>query len=636
MAWGERNQRYLVSCIDQVKELLQSYVEKGNSAQLSQPAWDDPSALPPAVEYVCETFGLTGFERLVLILCAAAELDSEISQLCAKAHGSPSAPFPTFSLALAALPGAHWSAVAPPSPLRRFRLVHLYGLPQALITRCQLQVDERILHYIAGVSYLDGSLRGVAEPVREAAPVSDSQKQVASAIVQAWKAGIDPFHVQLVGPDEASKRAVAGLACRQVQIMLWQVPADFIPTRPDELEPLAQVWARESALMNAGLYISASDSGDQKSVRRLVKSITGPVFVSTGERWADLPALTFEVSKPTKTEQRGLWKHMIEKTLPASAPADPEAAKVANQFNLSAASIKSAASEAGLAAGRGEDLTLALWSAARRHAGPRLAELAQRIEPRAAMDDLVLPDREKQLLKSMISSVRQRFRVYEEWGFGADQRGLGIAALFAGDSGTGKTMAAEVIANELHLDLFRIDLSAVVSKYIGETEKNLKRIFDAAEDGGAVLLFDEADALFGKRSEVRDSHDRYANIEVGYLLQRMEAYSGLAILTTNMKDALDKAFMRRLRFAVNFPFPNEKSRKEIWKRVFPKPVPLDGIDFDRLAQLDVAGGHIRNIALAASVFAAEEGKSVGMSHIAAAAKEEYSKMERPLPGVRWG
>jgi SpoVK/Ycf46/Vps4 family AAA+-type ATPase len=192
-------------------------------------------------------------------------------------------------------------------------------------------------------------------------------------------------------------------------------------------------------------------------------------------------------------------------------------------------------------------------------------------------------------------------KVYKEWGFaGKGGRGLGISALFAGSSGTGKTMSAEVLAKELRLDLYRIDLSSVVSKYIGETEKNLRRVFDAAEGGAAVLLFDEADALFGKRSEVKDSHDRYANMEVSYLLQRMEAYQGLAILTTNLKNALDTAFMRRIRFVVQYPFPDSTQRAEIWSRVFPKNTPTEGLNVRRLAQLNVAGGNIRNIALNAA------------------------------------
>jgi SpoVK/Ycf46/Vps4 family AAA+-type ATPase len=202
--------------------------------------------------------------------------------------------------------------------------------------------------------------------------------------------------------------------------------------------------------------------------------------------------------------------------------------------------------------------------------------------------------------------------------------------LFAGTSGTGKTMAAEVLAHTLRLDLYRIDLSQVVSKYIGETEKNLRKVFDAAEGGAAILLFDEADALFGKRSEVKDSHDRYANVEVSYLLQRMEAYRGLAILTTNMKAALDQAFLRRIRFVVQFPFPDPAQRAEIWRRIFPKAVPTEGLDWERLARLNVAGGHIRNIAMNATFLAAEEQASVTMQHLLQAARGEYAKLEKPL------
>jgi SpoVK/Ycf46/Vps4 family AAA+-type ATPase len=207
---------------------------------------------------------------------------------------------------------------------------------------------------------------------------------------------------------------------------------------------------------------------------------------------------------------------------------------------------------------------------------------------------------------------------------------LGISALFVGVSGVGKTMAAEVLANALHLDLYRIDLSAVVSKYIGETEKNLHRIFDAAEEGGAILLFDEADALFGKRSEVKDSHDRYANIEVSYLLQRMEAYQGLAILTTNMKDVLDTAFLRRIRFIVQFPFPDAAQRAEIWRHIFPKAAPTEGLDVEKLAQLNIAGGNIRNIALKAAFIAADAGEPIRMQHLLRAARNEYANLEKTL------
>jgi SpoVK/Ycf46/Vps4 family AAA+-type ATPase len=224
--------------------------------------------------------------------------------------------------------------------------------------------------------------------------------------------------------------------------------------------------------------------------------------------------------------------------------------------------------------------------------------------------------------------VRQRLRVYEDWGFGASQRGLGITALFAGVSGTGKTMAAEVLATDLQLDLYRIDLSQVVSKYIGETEKNLSVVFDAADAGSVILLFDEADALFGKRSEVKDSHDRYANVEISYLLQRMEEYRGLAILTTNQRAALDNAFLRRLRFIIEFPFPDAAARAEIWRRAFPATTPVEGLDSIKLARLNVAGGNIRNIAMNAAFLAADGGRSVHMSEVLQAARTELAKMDK--------
>jgi SpoVK/Ycf46/Vps4 family AAA+-type ATPase len=243
----------------------------------------------------------------------------------------------------------------------------------------------------------------------------------------------------------------------------------------------------------------------------------------------------------------------------------------------------------------------------------------------------VLPAFQLQTLRDIAAQSRHRTQVYQSWGFASKgERGLGVSALFAGVSGTGKTMAAEVLARELRLDLYRIDLSQVVSKYIGDTEKNLRRVFDAAEAGGAVLLFDEADALFGKRSEVKDSRDRYANIEISYLLQRMETYRGLAILTTNMKSVLDVSFLRRIRFVAQFPFPDAALRAEIWRRIFPARTPVENLDLNKLARLNVAGGAIRNIALSAAFLAAEAGEPVRMRHMLRAARGEYAKMEKQL------
>jgi AAA+ superfamily predicted ATPase len=270
-------------------------------------------------------------------------------------------------------------------------------------------------------------------------------------------------------------------------------------------------------------------------------------------------------------------------------------------------------------------------TSARTQSSAALAAIATRIVPRAAWDDIVLPLDAVAQLRELCQRVDQRARVFGEWGFGRTMsRGRGITALFSGGSGTGKTMAAEVVANALGLDLYRIDLARIVSKYIGETEKNLDRVFTAAQSAGAILFFDEADALFGKRSDVKDAHDRYANLEVSYLLQKMEEYEGLAILATNLAEHLDQAFTRRLAAHIYFPFPDAAARLEIWKRAWPREVPLAGdIDLSAIArELKVAGGNIHNIALAAAFSAAANGGIVSRAHVFHAVRREHQKAGR--------
>src|SRR5208282_862105 len=359
----------------------------------------------------------------------------------------------------------------------------------------------------------------------------------------------------------------------------------------------------------------------------LAEQVQGIVFLASREPISlNRPLVRFDVEKPRPVEQRRLWASAL-----GSCAADFNGAldELSEQFRVSAKTIFSVRSL--LSNENGGLRPETVRTVCRTFSRPKLENLAQRIDPCANWDDLVLPEIQRQMLRQLASQVRHRMKVHETWGFSEKgRRGLGLSALFVGASGTGKTMAAEVLARELGLDLYRIDLSAVVSKYIGETEKNLKQVFDAAEEGGVLLLFDEADALFGKRSDVKDSHDRYANIEVSYLLQRMEAYQGLAILTTNLKSALDRAFQRRLRFSVNFPFPDARQREAIWSRAFPSSTPTQNLDFKKLSQLNVAGGNIRNIALNAAFMAAQAGVPVAMAHLVEAAKLEALKIERLL------
>ncbi|NJK44565.1 MAG: ATP-binding protein [Pleurocapsa sp. SU_196_0] len=308
--------------------------------------------------------------------------------------------------------------------------------------------------------------------------------------------------------------------------------------------------------------------------------------------------------------------------------------RLSAQFDFTGAQIERATGEAlGAVGARGgaDKLSEGLWNASLALVRPQLEGLTQRIVPaeRADWSRLILPEQDLNTLKRLVAHVRERQRVYETWGWHGDSsRGFGISALFGGPSGTGKTFSAEIIARELGVDLQRIELPSIVSKYIGESEKLLSKLFDAAEYGGCILLFDEADAIFGKRSEVKDSNDRYANLEVSYLLQRMESFRGLVILTTNQESNMDSAFLRRLRFVVHYPNPDAEARATLWRGIFPPDTPTQGLNFARLAQLEVAGGNIRNIALNAAFDASSQGEPVRMGHLHVAALEEVRKLKR--------
>ena len=630
--WSETNQQYLMSALADVRAALQRHAARvQNKNEIEPPeslAVPEPMTQPPALEMLCKAFALSPFERGVLLMCAGIELDGAFASLCAEAQGDPQKNFPTFGLALAALPDAHWSALSPDAPLRRWHLIEM--IPSNTLTLAPLRIDERVLHYLAGISQMDDRLVGIVEPVRDGGELVPSHSALVEKIVQTLNTGESPLPViQLCGDEPADKRAIAQHAASMLGLNLKAMAAQSIPTDARECEALIRLWERE-ALLDANALLIDCDEVDQNqaAIKHLIEQTLGVVMVTTRERIraAQRHMVTFDVRKPSAREQQVVWQNALG-TMASSLNGNLET--LVSQFNLSAPAIRAASAQA-----NGMDKQEAarvLWEACQMQARPRLSDLAQRIEPVAVWSELVLPESQLATLRDLAAHVRQRHQVYETWGFAAkSSRGLGISALFAGASGTGKTMAAEVLANELRLDLYRIDLSSVVSKYIGETEKNLRRVFDAAESGGAILLFDEADALFGKRSEIKDSHDRYANIEVSYLLQRMEAYRGLAILTTNMKEALDPAFLRRIRFIVNFPFPDAIQRAEIWRQIYPAQVPTQGIDENKLARLNVAGGNIRNIALNAAFLAADERQSVQMKHLLRAARSEYAKLDKPL------
>jgi hypothetical protein len=389
---------------------------------------------------------------------------------------------------------------------------------------------------------------------------------------------------------------------------------------------LLKVLGREAALTGSVTYVEVSDRApDSTSVEDLVEGLEAPVIVASAQRWPTRRrALMVRLDRPTTADRIALWNEALGEHAPAL---QATVRAVAQQFEFGPNDV------ATLASGPAPDL----WRSCREQANRSMEPLAQRIVPCHRWDDLVLPEDLRQQLRDLADQVAGRATVYGDWNFETRlSRGRGITALFAGPSGTGKTMAAEVIADQLRLDLFRIDLSGVVDKYIGETEKKLRTLFDTAEESGAILFFDEADALIGKRSDVRDSHDRYANIEVSYLLQRMDDYRGLAILATNRKSAIDRAFLRRLRFLVDFPFPDASSRRRIWEGIFPRETPIADLDLDELSRLEITGGNIRNIALNAAFLAAAMGSAVSMTHCLDAARREYAKIDRLVSEGEFG
>lgn len=645
--WAEQNEQYLKAAVELLRWHLQNLIAARKDVALQKP---NPESLeqikatmdacltsnyPPALPSLAQRFGLSSFEYSILLLCLAMELDTGIAKLCGQAHDNPSQNYPTFSLAFRLFGQDNWRVISPESPLRYWRFIEIIQAPNQPLMTSPLRIDERILNHAKGLQYLDDRLMPYVIEINEdesSLPLPPSQAALVEKTVHFFQT-LPPSYrlpiVQLLGNDVNSKHYILAHIAKQLGWKAYQLSAALIPENVIDVDNFARLWQRETLITPLILYIDNHDSQEPAIVTRLERFFnrsTGLYFLGQHEPYSihNRATLKLDVNRPTANEQRTAWKTLVGQIVPDAPPI------LAGQFDLALPTIHHISQVFHAdKAHSSQNPFLALWEECMNTTRPQLDTLAQRIVPKATFDDIVLPEQQLSLLQLIVEQVRFRSTVYDEWGFREKMsRGLGMIVLFSGDSGTGKTMAAEVIANTLHLDLYRIDLSSVVSKYIGETEKNLRRLFDAAEGGGVILFFDEADAIFGKRSQVKDSRDRYANIETNYLLQRLEAYQGLAILSTNLRSNMDDAFSRRIRFIVNFPFPEEESRKRIWQKVFPPQTPLDTLDYDFLARFNLAGGSIYNAALNAAFIAASEAIPVNMYHILDCIRIEFQKSNR--------
>jgi hypothetical protein len=587
---------------------------------------------PAAIDQLSVLFGLAPFDEDVLLMAVAPRLEAAFQALYGYAHDRLSLNRATPHLALALLtPTTPAKADArerlrAAAPLRRFALVTVEdGGVDALAA---LQTDERITGYLMGEGDVDARVRACLRPLTTG-PCPERHRPALDALVSRLD-GRSHWAVMLFGPPRSGRSAAAAALTDHFGLGLVELAPRALPTDPEGRRARFALIAREAWLSRLALAIDLQPSAvpGYEDVTRLAREVAeealdgldAMLILLAEERLPlSLPIPAIQLSRLTAADRGALWRRLLGTT---AEHAEEAIDVVAEQFALDPGEMAVAAGQAGI------DLP-GLWSACREVAGRSLDTLAERIEPGFGWDDIVLPAGVRQDLEALVAQVRHRAEVYGRWGFARRlPRGRGVSALFAGPSGVGKTMAAEVIARDLDLDLYRIDLSGVISKYIGETEKNLRRVFDAAEGAGAVLFFDEADALFGKRTEVKDSHDRYANIEVSYLLQRMETYTGLAILATNLKRHLDEAFLRRLRYVIDFPFPDASLRRAIWERAFPPEAPTSGLDFGALTRLEIAGGNITVIAVNAAFLAADEGQPIGMGHVVRAARAEFRKLDK--------
>jgi hypothetical protein len=591
---------------------------------------------PPALLATAAVAGLGPLETDLLLLAACTSYDGGFAIACAELHGDARRdhPTPLLGLQLFAEPGDRLRALdvlLPHAPLRRLRLVELGDDQEPLLLQ-RIAVDERIADYLRGVNHVEARLTPYLTELRadgDTSYVDTTAGRVREVVLEKDDRWVT---VNITGPEDCGASDVVVRAAESLNLRPAVVELDRLAANSEqERRVLLGLMAREALLAGFGYVVQCPEPGSDNAwlVDELVRGLGGPLFLLSAQPWPTREDVVVVPLSPVSTADQGdLWRRALN-GVPNTVNGEIDA--IVHHFDLGPAAIGATVHRASAMRGQGSVDGRDLWRAARDQATDGLQVLADKIEPGFAWEDLVLDGDATAQLHQLADQVRQRSLVYDQWGFAPHRsQGRGISAMFSGASGTGKTMAAEILAGELELDLLRVNLAGIVSKYVGETSKNLHRIFDAAQRSGAILLFDEADALFGTRTEVRDSHDRYAVLEINHLLQLMQDYRGLAILATNRRSAVDGAFLRRLRFVIEFGFPGPAERALIWQRSFPAQADCDELDFGRLSRLEIPGGNIRSITLNAAFLAASAARPITMADIASAARLEYAKIGRPL------
>jgi AAA+ superfamily predicted ATPase len=632
-------------------------------AAKEQPGSVSLAAGVPRLEQLCGMFGLTAFDLNAVMIALAPEIDLRYERLYAYLQDDITRKRPMVDLALNLFAPDVESRLAlrtrfgAEAPLVKHGLIHLIpdsGQADPPLLSHYLKLEDLVVSFVLGEDALDRRLSPFCrlleppDPQDEASLDDDRLNRLPVMVAEACAAG-RPLRLYLQGAAVEGKRRAAQVAAQAAGSGLLRVDLELAPEGGAVFGQAVSLAFRAARLMNAVPYFVGLDglrrdgSSSYRALLDAMKEAPGITILSGTLPWippADGPAGVFSLRLDVLDRKlsRECWRREMARL--GIAAAEPDLVLLADRFRLTADQISDAAAcAANEGRWRGAEATLDdFCAAARAECGHELTRLARKVTPKYAFEDIVLPPDQMEQLREICEQAEYREKVFGEWGFGRKlSLGKGLNVLFSGPPGTGKTMAAEVIASQLKLDLYKIDLSQIVSKYIGETEKNLDRVFTAAEHSNAILFFDEADALFGKRSEVKDSHDRYANIEIGYLLQKMEEYEGIAILATNVKQHIDEAFVRRIQMIVEFPFPNEEERGRVWRVIFPAEAPINGdVDFSALARaVRLASGNVRSIARASAFYAAADGGIIRMAHVVKASRREYQKLGRAWTEGEW-
>lgn len=634
----------LDQAIAAVTRMLEDYARARTRGLHAEPVPPSPPSIGDpvpgsALDALAAWYALTPFEVAVIALAAGFETSPDLAGLCAVAQGDPALASPTALLALAVfarLDGASQAAFARTAPLRQWQLIAAEPVQNGSRLQLHLAIPDAVLSFLVGYPVLDDRLGDLVRPL-DLAPQLPGDAALAMQLAATIRAPGAEASLHLVADPGRRALGIAGgvaaaLRLAPYHVSLARIVAEAGPTG------FFRLWQRDRLALAGALVVTFDtppDEAQRDVVARLIADGSVPLILigTGGQAIADRapgPVVRAALPDPDPDE---VAAHLAARL---AMPVIPALREIAARFRLplpmldSCAAIARARADAAGAADA-EAVLDALRPLLREQVRDAIAGLADRVPVRLTLDDLVLPDPARAVLAQIVARQRNRAQVMDAWGFANRGGAQGMSVLFAGPSGTGKTMAAEAIAAALDLDLFRVDLARVVDKYVGETEKRLAALFDAADATDAILLFDEADVLFGRRTEVRDSHDHYANLEVGYLLQRIERFRGIAILTTNLANAIDEAFARRFAFSLHFEFPGVEERGQIWRGAFPAAAPTDGLDWDRLARLTLTGGQIRVVSVNAAMLAADAGSPIAMRHVARALESEYAKQRRRVP-----